>query len=74
MLENLKKPETIYSCKVRTLSGTLAEKDAKILVDAVNDPEWKPFQLANELKKFGVNISDRTIRHHRSGNCSCSKI
>ena len=74
MLENLKKPKTVLSCKVQTLIETLPEEDSKILAEAIKDQEWKAFQLANELRKFDINISDRTIRHHRLGNCSCSKI
>lgn len=73
MLE-LNKPVKAYACKVRTIAAELDEKDSKTFLQAVNDTSWSPFLLMKELKANGLMISDRTIRTHRSGVCSCSKI
>ena len=75
MLEDLNKPvEKIYPCKVRTIKESLSDKDAKTFIEAVEDESWQAYVLARELAKRGIEISDRTLRHHRKKGCSCSKI
>jgi hypothetical protein len=74
MLEDLKLPVKIWSCKVRTLKEELAEKDALILEQAVMDPAWGCKTLQNELLKRDIKLSDTVIKNHREKRCSCWKI
>jgi hypothetical protein len=74
MLEDLKPPVKILSCKVRTIAATLNEKDAVIFKEACESHAWQPFVLSRELRKKGIEISDRTIKNHRLKDCSCWKI
>ena len=75
MLENLKPPTRIISCKVRTLMNELDPADAAILEAAVMDSgKWKIKTLCDELRKTGLVISERPITTHRARACSCWKI
>jgi len=71
MLEGLQLPTRQFSCAVRTLYSTLDSKDATILKDAVNNPDWKPKTLSRALRERGIVISDDSIARHRKGQCSC---
>jgi hypothetical protein len=74
MLEDLKLPVKIVSCRVRTVKDEMADKDALILEQAVMNPEWACKTLSNELLKRDIKISDTAIKHHREKRCSCWKI
>ena len=74
MLEDLKPPVKILSCKVRAIAETLDDKDAVIFREACESNLWQPFVLSRELRKKGIQISDRTIKNHRIKDCSCWKI
>lgn len=72
MLEDLSIPQKKQTpCKVRTIAETLNSVDKKIFVDACNSEEWSAVILSRELRKRDIEISDRTIRTHRAGACSC---
>jgi hypothetical protein len=73
MLEDLKLPVKISSCRVRTLKDEMADKDALILEQAVMNPEWPCKTLQNELLKRDIKLSDTSIKHHREKRCSCWK-
>ena len=74
MLEDLSIPKRILNCKVRSISETLNEVDKKIFLEACESPVWTSFALAREFRSRGIDISDRTIRTHRTKGCSCWKI
>lgn len=75
ILTDLTKPSAkVTSCKIRTILDDLQPDDAKIFLDAVMDQSWKVAHLTDELRKRGIEISAPTIRNHRIGACSCSKI
>jgi hypothetical protein len=74
MLEDLVIPTRQTTCRVRTVSDDLPEKDKPIFVQAVMNPEWPCKTLSNELLKREVKISDTAIKHHREKRCSCWKI
>lgn len=73
MLEDLKLPVKISSCRVRTLKDEMADKDAQILEQAVMNPEWPCKTLQNELLKRDIKLSDTSIKNHREKRCSCWK-
>lgn len=71
MLEDLTPPTRTYSCKVATTAATLDEKDSKILLDAVDNPEWQFKSLSNALADKGLTIVDTAIARHRRRQCGC---
>lgn len=71
MLEDLTPPKRLHSCKVRTIAAELSETDAKILLDAVNNPEWQFKSLSNALADKGLVIVDTAIAKHRRKQCAC---
>jgi len=71
LLNDLKPVEYRVPCKVRSLFDGLDADDKKILVAALNNPEWTAFGLSKALQERGLEISDRRITHHRQGKCSC---
>jgi hypothetical protein len=75
LLDDFTPPEPkIGACKVRTIANTLDEKDAAILLAAVEGSAWKIEQLANSLKEKGLFISPGVLIKHRTKGCSCSRI
>jgi hypothetical protein len=72
MLEGLTPPERITPCAVRTVREKLDEADRTIFDRAVLDVDsWPHKTLANALCERGVMISEKPIRKHRTGECSC---
>jgi hypothetical protein len=71
MLEDLRQPDRVYPCKVRTVAETLDAKDQEILLKAVNNHEWSFKGLYSELRKRGLIIADGAIAKHRRQQCSC---
>lgn len=71
MLEDLKPTKRTYPCKVDLVAKELSESDRKILLKAVDDPEWKYKTLQNELAKRGIRLVDTTIARHRAKTCGC---
>jgi hypothetical protein len=74
LLDNLQPPERQWPCKVRDEASKLDESDAKILFDAVMNPEWKYLTLENALKDKGITMGQNVIKAHRTKRCSCWKI
>ena len=73
LLNGLTPPPRAYSCKVRTIASQLEEKDAKILINAVNNSElWPSRTLCNALQERGIQLSDLSITRHRKKLCSCA--
>jgi hypothetical protein len=72
LLDDLTPPVKRYSCKVRTISEQLTDKDRATFLAAINDREvWSAIGLSNALKQRGVQIIDTSITRHRDGLCSC---
>jgi hypothetical protein len=72
MLEGLTPPERVPSCAVRTVREKLDQHDKVIFDKALADfHAWPHKTLAVALRERGVQISDKPIRMHRSGKCSC---
>jgi hypothetical protein len=72
MLEGLTPPERVFSCLVRTLRDGLDGHDQVILDLAIaDDVSWPSKTLAVALTERGLPISDKPIRKHRAGLCSC---
>jgi len=74
MLENLNLNEPKRPCKVRKLWESLSAADREILMSNLSNPNIPSKRLERALKEVGVDLGDTAINHHRSGNCSCSKI
>ena len=72
MLEGLTPPVRVMPCAVRTIMDTLSESDQKILRDALaNEEAWGNTALSKALTDRGLRISEKPIRKHRGGYCSC---
>jgi hypothetical protein len=72
MLEGLAPPERVFPCAVRTVRENLDQHDKAIFDKALTDFDaWPHKTLAVALKQRGVAISEKPIRMHRTGQCSC---
>ena len=72
MLEGMTPRVQLTPCKVREIAEQLDEGDSTIFLAAIaNTVEWSNNGLASELTRRGVVISEKTIRKHRRGECSC---
>ena len=74
MLENLSIKKRVWTCAVRTLLDSLSEADQQILRDNLVNEQISHNALAKALKQLGLSMADTTIRRHRVGECSCSRI
>ena len=74
MLDDLKLPQRVGTCKVRTIKQLLDVKDAEILEASVMDVRWPLTVLSRELGKRNISISDNSMRRHRLKECTCWKI
>lgn len=74
MLDDLKLPKKVGSCKVRTIKQLLNDKDAAIFEASVMDEGWPLTVLSRELAKRNISISDNSMRRHRLKGCTCWKI
>lgn len=72
MLEGLTPPERVATCGVRSLRERLDESDRSIFDKALADFDaWPHKTLAAALTQRGASISEKPIRKHRLGECSC---
>lgn len=75
LLDDLGEPKRhVPPCRVRNEAEKLEPADAKILLEAVSNPDWPLTQLASALKARDIDMTRETIRNHRIGACSCSRI
>ena len=73
MLEGLAPTVKVFPCRVRTLGESLDESDRNIYMAAVSNVDvWSNNGLAYSLGKRGLKISEKSIRKHRRGECSCA--
>jgi len=72
MLEDLKPTKRIYPCRVRTLLNELPVDDSLVFMKAISDEEnWAAWGLHQALKARGIKVTDKAIKNHRDGKCSC---
>jgi transposase len=72
MLEGLEPEERVFTCGVRTLMSTLDQNDKQILLAALeNHQVWTHKGLERALRQRGLKISEKPLRLHRMGICSC---
>jgi hypothetical protein len=74
LLDDMLPPKKLWPCKVKDTADTLAADDAKILLDAVMDYNWKILTLEKALFSRGISLKENVIRRHRDKACSCWKI
>lgn len=73
MLEGLTPPIKESLCAVMVRAADLEPADLKILLDALAEPLWSNNALAAELTRRGFEISESTVRKHRTKVCACVK-
>lgn len=72
MLEGLKPPSSLRSCKVGNIAATLTDKDRDILLNAIADRDtWSIKSLSKALRERGIELSDSPLTNHRAKACAC---
>lgn len=64
-------PAKVWTCRVRTIFNELEDKDKKIFIEAIDNPQWKAETLSKSLSQKGLSITGSGITRHRRGQCSC---
>ena len=65
MLEGLEPPKPNRKSRIEEVLETLDAKDQKILIDALNNPDWSANGLSVALRQRGVKLSSSTITRYR---------
>ena len=65
MLEGLRPPVIVRKTRVEEVLETLDAKDKKILIDALNSPEWSANGLSVALRQRGIKLSQSSIARYR---------
>lgn len=68
MLDGLTPPKIERKTRIQELMERLEPKDQEILVAALHDMRWSGVQLAQELRRRGLDISSATIQRYRAVN------
>jgi hypothetical protein len=68
MLDGLTPPKIERKTRIQELMERLEPKDQEILVAALHDMRWSAAQLAQELRRRGLEISSATIQRYRAVN------
>jgi hypothetical protein len=64
-----------YPCRTREFYESLEDSDKEILMSLLSNPDVSDHGLSAALKEQAqVTIADTSLRRHRRGYCSCSKI
>lgn len=72
LLEGMVPPVKRTPCRVRTILDELDASDKEILLTALGDViAWSNNGLARVLSQRGVIVTEKPIRKHRNGECSC---
>lgn len=71
MLEGLTPPIKESLCAVMVRAADLEPADLKILLDSLADARWSNNALAAALTERGFEISESTVRKHRTKACAC---
>lgn len=73
MLEDLTPDRDPQPCRAITLALELEPTDARILLDAYDNPRWTATALSKALRSRGITLGKDTIRAHREKACKCLK-
>ena len=65
MLEGLEPPVIVRKTRVEEILETLDAKDQKILIDALNNPNWSANGLSVALRQRGIKLSQSSIARYR---------
>lgn len=65
MLEGLQPPKNIRPTRVDEVLKDLDAKDQKILIDALNNPDWSANGLSVALLQRGIKLSSSSIMRYR---------
>ena len=71
MLQGMTPPIKEMLCAVMERAADLEPADLKVLLDSLEDKRWSNNALAAELTRRGFEISESTVRKHRSKTCCC---
>lgn len=74
LLDDLQPPRKVWPCQIRDTADKLDPKDAEALYAAVANKAWGYQTLEAALKARGLNVGQQSIKKHRLGSCSCSRI
>ena len=74
ILDGLEPKTKVSICRVAAIASTLDDKDAKTLLAAAIDINWGYLPLAVALNQRGIILSDKSIKRHRIGLCSCDRV
>jgi len=73
LLHDLNDPKPTEPCRAITLALELEADDARILLDAYDNPRWTATALSKALRARGITLGKDTIRAHREKTCKCLK-
>lgn len=65
MLEGLELPKPKSKSRIDELLRELDTKDQKILLDALDNPNWSANGLSNALRARGLSLSSSSIHRYR---------
>lgn len=65
MLEGLEPPKPNRKSRIEEVLETLDAKDQKILLDALNNPDWSANGLSVALRQRGITLSSSSIMRFR---------
>ena len=65
MLEGLEPPVIVRKTRIEEVLETLDAKDQKILIDALNNPNWSANGLSVALRQRGIKLSQSSIARYR---------
>ena len=65
MLEGLELPKPNRKTRIEEVLETLDANDQKILIDALDNPDWSANGLSVALRQRGVKLSSSTITRYR---------
>ena len=65
MLEGLEPPKPNRKTRIEEVLETLDAKDQKILIEALDNPDWSANGLSVALRQRGVKLSSSTITRYR---------
>jgi hypothetical protein len=65
MLEGLEPPQPKSRSRIDEILAELDAKDKKILLDAIDNPNWSANGLSIALKSRGLKLSSSSIHRYR---------
>lgn len=72
LLDDLKQPPPrVFGCRIREIAEGLDADDAKIFLEAVDNPKWSIIGLSQALRTKGIRVSESPIKAHRIQSCTC---